>query len=50
MSLRLGPFQPQPLLSNEKEICVSILSAVTFTKAGSSNSVFYSAFCFVSRE
>ena len=24
MSLRLGPFQPQPLLSNEKEICVSL--------------------------
>ncbi len=24
VSLRLGPFQPQPLLSNEKEICVSL--------------------------
>jgi hypothetical protein len=24
VSLCLGPFQPQPLLSNEKEVCVSL--------------------------
>ena len=27
VSLRLGPFQPQPLLSNENEICVSLCPA-----------------------